>query len=158
MRLAGLAPWKARRRAIHRHCVPTRSTCQTIHRVPRPVSDSQGTSVPADSAKRCRATRRMGEVRTNRDLRCLDRLKTKSSIRGRRRGRRPPSSPACPRASNPWMTSILLVQSSWEPPKSAGSIDMNVAKPGSVAAILKELGRTETRPVSHVTPEFLVVP
>ena len=45
-----------------------------------------------------------------------------------------------------------------EPPKSAGSIYMNVSKLGPVAAILNEPGRAETRSVSHVTPQILVLP
>ena len=35
---------------------------------------------------------------------------------------------------------------------------MNASKPGSIAAILNEPNRAETRPVSHVTPQVLVIP
>ena len=45
-----------------------------------------------------------------------------------------------------------------EPPKSAGSIDKDVSKPGLDAAILYEPSRAQTSPVSQVTPQILVVP
>lgn len=45
-----------------------------------------------------------------------------------------------------------------ETPMSPGPIDMNVPKPGSIASILGEPCRAETRPVSLVTPQFLTVP
>ena len=40
---------------------------------------------------------------------------------------------------------LLALAAGWEPPKSAGSIYMNVSKLGPVAAILNEPGRAETR-------------
>lgn len=53
-----------------------------------------------------------------------------------------------PRMMRAWM----------EPLISAGSIDLDASKPGSVVAISNEPDRAETRPVSHVTPQILVVP
>ena len=52
----------------------------------------------------------------------------------------------------------ILGRPSREPPISAGSIDMDVSKLGLDEAILIEPGRAQTSPVSHVTPQILVVP
>ena len=62
---------------------------------------------------------------------------------------------ACTTASTSSMSASGCVR---EPPKSAGSIDIDVSERGSIAAISNEPGRAETKPVSHVTPQILVVP